>query len=271
VFTWIELVRTTAIGIVLALAVPVSARAATTIGSPLTEHANLFTACDSSPTTLASPITGVITRWRVRSVSLGTVTLRVLRPNGDGTFTAVGSSLPQSLTQRPARGEDASYTFPTRISVQQGDYIALDRNRQAGGVYRQVGGDSFGLGVFVPPLPDSETGSPEAGQSGVELMLNADVEVDADGDGFGDETQDNCPSIPNDQSSNPCPSKTTPGQQTGSTGTGDTGPPVPVWRRHRGRRAGGIHGRRGPASDTFHRHGARHAATGRVARRRQGR
>ena len=36
------------------------------------------------------------------------------------------------------------------------------------------------------------------------VLLAADLEPDADLDGYGDETQDNCPSVPNDQTSDPC-------------------------------------------------------------------
>lgn len=253
------------------LALPASAGAASTVGSPLTEAANYFTACDSSPDpadactvtqtsspdpgTLTSPVTGVITAWRLRSISIGTVTLRVLRPNEDGTWTAIGSSLPQSLTQRPSGGSDARYTFKTRIAVQQGDRIGVDRDRRAGGIYRATGNSAFSLGVWVPPLPDFESAPPAQGEGGVELMVAADVEADADGDGFGDETQDNCPKIANDQSSNPCPPADRP--PATSPGSGDTGPARPFWRRHKPRRRATRPSGRGPTSDTFRYHNRR--------------
>src|SRR3954471_6450645 len=103
------MVRITLLTAALVLALPTGAEAAKTIGSPLTEPANYFTACNADPdppdactviqtaspnTKLASPIDGVVTRWRVRAISTGTVTLRILRPNADGTFTAIGGSLP---------------------------------------------------------------------------------------------------------------------------------------------------------------------------------
>jgi hypothetical protein len=240
----------------LSLAFPataVGAAAVRTIGSPLTEPANYFTACNADPdppeactvmqtampgAVQAAPNDGVITRWRVRSIGLGIVTLRVLRPNPDGTFTAIGSSLPQQLTQRTPPGGDSSYSFPTRIPVLTGDRIGVDRNRRAGGIYRNRSDAVFQTGLFVPPLADFDSGSPDPGLSGVELMVNADVEPDEDGDGYGDKTQDNCPAIPNDQTSNPCPSTgttTQPGNTgPGAGGGGDTTPP-PSWRRHRRR------------------------------------
>ena len=39
---------------------------------------------------------------------------------------------------------------------------------------------------------------------GFEALINADLEPDADRDGYGDETQDNCTTIANDQTTNPC-------------------------------------------------------------------
>src|SRR4051812_22207080 len=143
------MVRAAVVAAGLLLAFPAASPAAHTLGSPLRDPANYFTACNSDPdppdactvlqtampdATLASPIDGVITRWRVRSISLGTVTLRVLRPNPDGSLTAVGSSLPQSMTQRTSGGSDASYSFPTRIPVLTRDRIAVDRDRKAGGL-----------------------------------------------------------------------------------------------------------------------------------------
>ena len=40
--------------------------------------------------------------------------------------------------------------------------------------------------------------------NGFEVLVNADLEPDADRDGYGDETQDNCTTVANDQTTNPC-------------------------------------------------------------------
>ena len=40
--------------------------------------------------------------------------------------------------------------------------------------------------------------------SDFEVLINATIEPDADRDGYGDETQDNCTTVANDQTSNPC-------------------------------------------------------------------
>jgi hypothetical protein len=269
--------------IALALLVfPAQALAARTIGSPLTQPANFFTACTADPdpppactvtqtaepaVTLTAPISGVITRWRVRSISLGSVTLRVLRPNPDGTFTAVASSVPQSMTQRPAAGRDVAYAFKARMVVLEGDRIAVDRDRKAGGIFRNRSTNpAFQTGIFVPPLPDNAAAPLRQGQAGIELMVNADIEIDADADGFGDESQDNCPKIPNDQTSNPCTAAPTPGSQTtqpGDTGTfpapdeGNDAEPAPTWRGHRARARRGGAGAKGRVTDEFRLHRGR--------------
>ena len=88
-------------------------------------------------------------------------------------------------------------------------------------------------------------------RAAVELLANADVEPDADGDGFGDETQDNCPTIPNDQTTNPCAQtgQVAPTPGSGGPAQADTGEPtsgarVTVSRRHRRRHR--------PHGTTFH-------------------
>jgi hypothetical protein len=280
------------VGASLALGAAASpAFGARTIGSTLTQPANYFTACNSDPdpppactvtqlnepgVTLTAPISGVITRWRVRSISLGTVSLRVLRPNPDGTFTALATTPAQVMSQRPAAGRDARYTFPARMTVLEGDRIAIDRDRKAGGIFRNRSGNpAFQTGIFVPPLPDNQTAQVQQGQSGIELMVNADIEIDADADGFGDESQDNCPKVPNDQTDNPCTASPQPGSQptqpddTGAFPQPDEGndtEPKPVWRGHRSRRSRPAAPSPGRVADDFRLHRSRAFWRARVAR-----
>jgi len=159
----------------------------------------------------------------VRAATLGGGRLRVLHRAADGSFTVVATSEWISFNRRHGPGEDVRYEFPARISVQAGDVLALDRTRRAGGVFHGYGGDASWRGAqFDPLLPLDAAGLDPASTSiGQELLLNADVEADKDGDGFGDETQDNCPSVANDQTSNPCPRpQTNEGAGTGGPGAG---------------------------------------------------
>lgn len=197
------------------------ASAATTIGSGLAQRPNLSIGCGvpGEPNSLCTvaqtelpdrpvtaPTDGVIVRWRVRAATAGEVRLRVLRPVGNGRFSGAGTSAPTTLFKPSGPGQDQVYVSSTRLPVVQGDFIALNRERRSGAVYAQRSGDVFDTIQFDLPLPDGESEAPDTSQKGVELLLNADVEPDKDGDGYGDETQDNCPSVANDQTDNPCPS-----------------------------------------------------------------
>src|SRR3954465_9711597 len=54
------------------------------------------TALPEPGSTLASPVTGAIVRWRVQGAEGGPFSLRVLRPNGKGAYEAVGKSGPET-------------------------------------------------------------------------------------------------------------------------------------------------------------------------------
>ena len=197
------------------------AAATVTVGSALGARADLVTTCRAPAGCTATaeglggrPVAigedGVIVRWRLRSASRGTAALRVLRPSPGGAFAGVRSGPPRRLAIRARAGRDARYVFSARIPVESGDLLAVDLGRGPAAVFHLRGGPGYAALSFEPALPASEPRAPTRALDGAELLLNADVEPDADGDGFGDETQDNCPSIPNDQTTNPCPSTAVP-------------------------------------------------------------
>jgi hypothetical protein len=166
-----------------------SASAAVTIGSDLTSAPSTTSSVSTwvqraIPGRLAAaPIDGVIVRWRVR---LGSVTdaqnlkARVVRGIGAAS-TSVASSQPEEV---PAG--QGLYTFGARIPIRVGDNIGLDTPETATMMRPVAGADTD---RFVPLLADGETRAPGA-QFANELTMNADIEPDCDGDGFGDETQD---------------------------------------------------------------------------------
>lgn len=199
---------------------PAIASASTTVGSSLRQRADLYVRCADSCTdvqtarpggaALRIPVDGVITRWRLRAATLGVVRLRVLRVRDNGSFETVAVSDAARLARAHRPGQDVLYRFDVRIPISEGDRIALDHDRTAGGVFHSYGADtSYATATFAPALGASPD-APSAVGTGRELLLAADVEHDVDGDGFGDETQDNCPTIANDQRSNPCPPGTAP-------------------------------------------------------------
>ena len=280
--------RAPVLAVAMLVALPAAAPAATTVGSSLRQRADLYVRCTSVCTAaqtarpggagLTVPVDGILTRWRVRAATLGMVRLRVVRPESDGGWSAVASGDWVRLDRPHAPGEDVLYTFPARIPVRAGDAIALDRDARAGGIFHSYGQEpSYAVAEFAPPLADDAAGrQPTSVRTGRELLLNADIENDGDGDGFGDESQDNCPTIANDQTDRPCtteaPQTTGPAGPTSETigntpqrGPGSDGPPVrgerPIARgerRHRPRR--GARPRPPGARDPQRRHARRPAS-----------
>ncbi len=137
-----------------------------------------------------SPISGVIVRWRLRQTLnvAGPGKLRVLKAASlglDPMWTGIRSG-----ETVPLPADAGTYEFPTRLSISAGDSIGLDAPAGHGSVVVTVPGDK--VAVYEPELANGAT-EPRDAFFGAELTLNADVELDADGDGFGDETQDACP------------------------------------------------------------------------------
>jgi hypothetical protein len=200
-----------ALAILTAMAVPTSAPAAVTIGEDTSSpgptapgacgipsgctYANL-----QHPTRqLAVPFDGVIVRWRVQGGgSPVPFTPRVVRPLPGGSFVGAGTGAPETIVGGAER------TIPTRLPVKAGDLFGLDvADGGAIRAYNPLPGARF-AGWFAPLLADGGTGQlPNSISSpSWSLIYNADVEPDCDGDGFGDETQDRCPTDASTQA--PC-------------------------------------------------------------------
>jgi hypothetical protein len=142
-------------------------------------------------------ISGVIVGWRVRTAtSLEAISMRLRVIHG---VTGAGTGAIETL---PAVG--GIYSFTARLPVKEGDELAidfLDVGAESPRVLRKaVSGAQFE--GWIPPLGDGEERGPE-GLGAKELLMNATIEPDADRDGFGDETQDGCPSSP--ATASPCP------------------------------------------------------------------
>jgi len=74
--------------------------------------------------------------------------------------------------------------------VKKGQHLALDVTIAE--VTHNANGDKFSY-VYSPPLAENQGPQVSIEPTG-ELLVQATVEPDVDGDGFGDETQDKCPS-----------------------------------------------------------------------------
>jgi hypothetical protein len=174
-----------------------SASAATEIGTtfdPGTSFCgNLLLQSVSPPTDpYAAPSAGVITSWSYQASSVPVqLQLKAGRAAGTNQFTIVAESAVETAASPGLN------TFATRISVQAGDPIGIRpvtnglpciRGMSPGYSYSAyVMGDDLSPGTtatFNPPNPN------------VQLDVAANLEPDADTDGFGDETQDRCLGVP---------------------------------------------------------------------------
>jgi hypothetical protein len=189
------------------LAVPSGAGAATIFGSNLLGDIN-WEACAGETETwsctfanpdlpeasqaaggAAAPSAGVLTSWRVKAGdSVGTIErklrLRVLRG-----YTGVGTGSLESLPLTAG-----IYSYATRLPVKAGDRLGLDFPDTAGGEPVPVLSAAPGvtLDYWNPPLGEGVETLPNSPEPSQELLVQATLESDADGDGFGDETQDKC-------------------------------------------------------------------------------
>jgi hypothetical protein len=147
-----------------------------------------------SPLVKESP--GVIVSWNVRvgpGLSPLAQQLGVFRPvNGGAEYTKVAESPTETFGEK-------TEAVPTRIPVQAGDLIGL-HGPEATFV-------CSGQGSPAPALFEGDVGLGETRafrvESGARAPVTAVVESDADGDGYGDASQDRCPESALFQT--PCP------------------------------------------------------------------
>jgi hypothetical protein len=130
----------------------------------------------------------VITSWSFEAGATGTpaVRLKVYRPTGvTEEFVTVG----RASHEHPFPG--VTNTYETRVPVKAGDLIGIFGSGSTFPCIRTMAG----YGVHTQ-FGDSPVGTTETYVSiaGAQLDVAAQLEPDADNDGFGDETQDQCPS-----------------------------------------------------------------------------
>ncbi len=193
-------------GAVCGLAVPAPAQAATTIGSNLSQaptntimDAATYANATVRPVSLASggltaPASGVITSWAVRTLGASgpTTTMRLVVIAGN-TGIAKGPIL-------SAPAQTGITAFATRMPVAAGQRLGLEAGSTDGNIFLPVvhkggGGSGALLHYWNPPLAEGEVRAPAAPPailSDSQLELQATIEPDADGDGWGDESQDDC-------------------------------------------------------------------------------
>lgn len=160
---------------------------------------------------VTAPATGVITEWTVNTnltvVSEGKLEgefpriyqqrLLVLRSEGE-SFRIVGEATGGPLNLH------GSNTYPARLPVQQGDFLGLAGNPFS--VFCQTGSEADTFVYTVGGTPVGSSFKPLKSAIGLQVPVVARIEPDVDGDGYGDETQDQCPQSAAYQG--PCPALT---------------------------------------------------------------
>jgi len=178
----------------VAAAVPANASAATEFGDTCTADAPyspvaLFEfSAPGNPLPTAAPSNGVITKWKVNLTTAAPeipTGLKVVRQVGPESLLIVGDST------GTIRG--GSNSFDVRIPVQAGDRLAIHGVGEAPTVICETGGVDSHLGGFSPATTTGATVPFEEGDSDLRVPVSAILELDADNDGYGDETQDACP------------------------------------------------------------------------------
>jgi hypothetical protein len=145
---------------------------------------------------VVAPFDGVVTRWQVQAAG-GPIRLIVLRgdvsPGDRSNLARVEAS-----TEQTVRGEGRQQ-FPTRLPVKAGDAVGLQFSTGAYGNAPYAQGAV--LEKWLPPLGPEQrpSGDSDSGADNVELLYNAFIERDRDNDGYGDASQDHCPTNPKSQ------------------------------------------------------------------------
>lgn len=207
-----------------ALAVtPATAQAATTIGDPLT--ATVYDFASQSYTLVpvrnpdttvyaGSPVAGVITSVSARvGGPESSVEALFLRPTSDLGEFAYMKKIAANVTI-PVTADDDSHiaTVTARVSIEPGDRVGLSVPPwvKAFAAYVGTGTDLCAFHMSADGLAVGSIGSYAVNSCyGYWPAVQATVEADADGDGFGDETQDLCPGDPATQL--PCGTSGLPG------------------------------------------------------------
>jgi hypothetical protein len=161
---------------------------------PVTVNGVMLQSATGSTHSYAVPAGGaVITAFTHRAgPSAGSVTFKVYRPTATaGSYTVIGS-----VTQPVTAGQLA--TFAERIPVHPGDLLGLSSTTGLALAYDGAAADQVLTGPGTDPAVGT-TATFGSVQHGYLLDLTATVEPDADGDGYGDLTQDLCPSDPSTQ------------------------------------------------------------------------
>lgn len=150
----------------------------------------------------AVPTDGVVVRWRLLAARPGSYRVRVLGPAGGSNYAVLRSSAAESI---PSSTFGTITTFQTRLPIPAGGYVALLPPTFTIQTFREptLPGSMY---VTTNDAPDGGA-IPMGGYLSLagEPLYDADIEPDADHDGFGDISQDSCTTNPAAQGACPPP------------------------------------------------------------------
>jgi hypothetical protein len=142
----------------------------------------------TGPDAAVAPADGVLVRWRVRA-DAGIFTPRIIRATGSGTDYQAIVSGPPTVAGGPSNGRPAVRSFPTRLPMRAGDVLGLGLAPNS-----QISvATSTAQFLFLPDLVDGGPAQSGGNASFLAIPIDGDLEPDADGDHYGDVTQDACP------------------------------------------------------------------------------
>lgn len=184
------------LGALLALGLPGAAEAAIKLGGDL--RAQALAPCSNVPTCtviqtrlpapaqVTAPHDGVVVRWSVRGAGWLRAFVARYVPGRGAVQTALSG-------RGVGRGLSTPTSFPTRLRIRRGDRVGimLEGREPMIGALPDVPGSSadyFGRKLGLTPVGPDSTGFPW------QFAYDATIEPDRDGDGYGDESQDRCPS-----------------------------------------------------------------------------
>lgn len=139
----------------------------------------------------AAPFDGVVVRWRVLTRNTSDYGIRVVGPTTGSSFKVLGSSATEHVAFPPSPTIGGVTTFQTRLPIPAGGYVGLATASmsQPESVFPSPGSTLAKLHDGTDGAVYNESGA----ISTQELAYDADIEPDADHDGYGDVTQDSCP------------------------------------------------------------------------------
>jgi hypothetical protein len=185
----------------------------------------LQTALGGASTIATSP--GVIVRWRVLNGGTGNYRMYVLKDNPEGSggmflaYRILGSSESAQVDAPFPTTISKTSSFATRVPLPVGAYIGV---AVPGGdlpsFQSSAGGQAKYSRVATPATPGA-TGVVGESHNGV-ILYDADVEPDVDADGYGDVSQDSCPSAATVHEG-PCPAAAPTGETSSGAGASSGG------------------------------------------------